>query len=477
MKTADFAATVPWTGIIGKPDFEPGYLFWDGLKFISMDEIQWPTIGGLEDRILHTRSLADENLFELIKAEEAFRDLVVGTLTDSLEVEILKRIETDAGLTASISVLTDVVDDPETGLAATYATLVLVQDAVDDPTTGLAATAALVASIQEAVNDPVTGLSAAWTTITAIQTQIDDPTDGLAALSASIVSVEEAIYDPLTGLEARLNTEIAARESGDDAVAAQIDTEIAASIDAGGLVKAYVDTELTASAASILGETDTRYAHISIEAIVAAHTDDITSLGAEYVLTVETSGGGVPRVAGFRVTNVGGPSGASDFVIQADKFGFVNTSGLGSVQPFIIDGGVVYITEAVIKELTIGTAKLAYNAATLPVTAWTEGITTGSSLQSLSITTSGAQVMIDFGVASYLTSGTPPISCNFIVKRNGSTILDIPRVVLYDPLILTSFTFFDTPAAGSYTYDLEANMGGGTWEHSHRSMRAIEYKR
>jgi hypothetical protein len=216
-------------------------------------------------------------------------------------------------------------------------------------------------------------------------------------------------------------------------------------------------------------------AEVTAEAIARAAADG--SLAAEYVLEVSTDGGGVARVAGFRTTVLGGPSGASEFVIQADKFGFVNTSGAGAVHPFIIDGGVVYITEAVIKELTIGTAKLAYNAATLAVTAWTEGIATGSSLQSLSITTSGATVMIDFGVASYLVTGSPPISCNFIVKRNGTTILDIPRVVVYDPLILTSFTFFDAPAAGSYTYTLEANMGGGTWEHSHRSMRAIEYKR
>ncbi len=111
--------------------------------------------------------------------------------------------------------------------------------------------------------------------------------------------------------------------------------------------------------------------------IVEAHVDDVEddldaavttiataqagvdSVAAEYVLKVTASGGGgVARVAGFRVTTQGGAGGSSDFVIQADKVAIVNASGMNQVAPFTVVSGIVYIDVAMIKDATITDAKI-----------------------------------------------------------------------------------------------------------------------
>jgi hypothetical protein len=58
------------------------------------------------------------------------------------------------------------------------------------------------------------------------------------------------------------------------------------------------------------------------------------------------------RVAGFRITNQGGGAGQSEFIVQVDKFALVDTSGGAKRIPFMVQGGVVYIDQAAIRELS-----------------------------------------------------------------------------------------------------------------------------
>lgn len=70
------------------------------------------------------------------------------------------------------------------------------------------------------------------------------------------------------------------------------------------------------------------------------------SVSAAYTLSI-TAGG---RVTGFQLLN--GVAGSS-FVVQSDKFVIVDSSGNYATSPFVVTGGVVYIQDANVQNLTV----------------------------------------------------------------------------------------------------------------------------
>ncbi|QPG08046.1 DUF1983 domain-containing protein (plasmid) [Klebsiella pneumoniae subsp. pneumoniae] len=49
----------------------------------------------------------------------------------------------------------------------------------------------------------------------------------------------------------------------------------------------------------------------------------------------------------------------SQFLVQADRFGLINTSNGNTTTPFVVENGVAYMNAAVIKDGSITNAKLA----------------------------------------------------------------------------------------------------------------------
>lgn len=86
---------------------------------------------------------------------------------------------------------------------------------------------------------------------------------------------------------------------------------------------------------------------------VTALQTNADALNQEYVLAVVGSGAS-KRVAGFRVTVPGGGTAPTEFVVQADKFAILGPDGTGVDTPFYVEGGVVYLKEAVIPSLQAG---------------------------------------------------------------------------------------------------------------------------
>jgi hypothetical protein len=133
------------------------------------------------------------------------------------------------------------------------------------------------------------------------------------------------------------------------------------------------------------------------------------------------------------------------------------------------------ITTAKIGDLQVSTLKIAGNAVTVPVYAYTSaGIVIASyqTIQSVSITTSGSVVKLDF---SFLLTGNTA-GCNFRLTRNGVDV--IPASSLSGGSGgLVSFTIGDSPAAGTYTYALLAQASGTTPLALMRSLFAMEIKK
>jgi len=158
----------------------------------------------------------------------------------------------------------------------------------------------------------------------------------------------------------------------------------------------------------------------TISETTAAVSGSIQSLKAEYTLAV-TAGN---RVAGFKVAS--SPT-SSSFIIQADKFQVVNDTGAGSISPFTVTGGVVFIDSARINTITadkiaagaITADKIAAGAITAAkIAAGTitgDKITAGTELSAPTITggsISGGSVNIGSGRFQVDTSGNVTITQN-----------------------------------------------------------------
>lgn len=153
------------------------------------------------------------------------------------------------------------------------------------------------------------------------------------------------------------------------------------------------------------------------------------------------------------------------------KDAIITSAKIGDAQITSAKIGDLEVNSAKIANLTVGTEKITGNAVTVPVSAYTQaGIVIASSqtIQSLSITTSGAPVQVFF---SFLLTTT---SCIFRLTRNGTDV--IPSSTLSGGG-LVAFAIGDAPAAGTQTYALLA-QGTGTGPLALlRSLLVIETKR
>ena len=140
-----------------------------------------------------------------------------------------------------------------------------------------------------------------------------------------------------------LTSEISALEA--DATA-KADAAKAAAEDG---AKTYTDT--------LVATTNGRVAAVEVSA--GANTTDITNINAKYTVKVDVNG----YVSGYGLiatSNNGVPT--SEFGVLADKF-WVCSPGVTKVIPFVVSGGKTYMDIAMIKDLTVTSAKIASLAA------------------------------------------------------------------------------------------------------------------
>lgn len=73
---------------------------------------------------------------------------------------------------------------------------------------------------------------------------------------------------------------------------------------------------------------------------------------------MEANSNGQKYVAGIAL-GIDGKNLQSQFLVQADRFGLINTSNGNTTTPFVIENGVAYLNAAVIKNGSIDNAKIA----------------------------------------------------------------------------------------------------------------------
>jgi hypothetical protein len=379
-------------------------------------------VAGFDD--LDARTLLDivNRQADLLLAEAEDRRAAI------VQVQQTTATETTA-LTRRITVLNSEVRDPYSGLGTAHARITKEEDLRVTADEALAseintlevslgaASAAIIAeqnariaadgTITAALNTEVSARQSGDATLTAsinteqvariaadqsleagLNTEVSARQSGDTALAASITTEQTARINADTSLEAGLNTEVSARQSGDNTLSAAITTEQTARISADNSITASLSAEVTARSDA----DDELEASITTEATARVTSDN--SLAAEYVLSVVTGGASTRRVTGFRVTNLGGAGGGTEFVVQTDKFVIVDTSGDIPTVPFKVSGGQVYIDKAVITEVTAGAILAGTITVALTLTAASivgGDITIGSGISKTTIDSSGAQ--------------------------------------------------------------------------------------
>lgn len=167
--------------------------------------------------------------------------------------------------------------------------------------------------------------------------------------------------------------------------------------------------------------------------------------------------------------------------------GALSTQDLIADSAFIANG---VILTAKIGDLQVDTVKIAGNAVTVPNSAYSAGSVTASNavggqitLQSMSITTSGAPVYIAFSTQFGLTTSSSPfIFIGRVKVFMGATEIYSSAVIPFpngqSPQY--SFTLSNTPAAGTYTLSvvlITETINGAIGTATNRSLFTIETKK
>ena len=163
-------------------------------------------------------------------------------------------------------------------------------------------------------------------------------------------------------IKAAVDTETKARTDADSALAGQITNlqaqtgkDINAAITSEATARANADGALGKRIDTVKAEVDGNSALIQEQAKAIADTDKKVS--AAWTLKMETStSGGQKYVAGIALGI--DSTGLSQFLVQADRFGLVNSVNGKITTPFVIENGVAYMNGAWIKDGTIDNAKI-----------------------------------------------------------------------------------------------------------------------
>ena len=197
--------------------------------------------------------------------------------------------------------------------------------------------------------------------------EVDDNSARITSLTTVVSDNQTATATRINQLEASTTTEIGkanaairteelARAAGDQAISSRVDT-IEAGLITDTQVKALIQVETTArvSADTALGQRiDTVQVSVgnqsaSIQEIRTAQITADGKINQAWTLKMEQQTDGKYVAAGIGLGIENGPAGLqSQFLVRADRFAVVSGSGSTSLAPFVVEGGQVFISQALI---------------------------------------------------------------------------------------------------------------------------------
>ncbi|SCW77756.1 Putative phage tail protein [Sphingobium faniae] len=220
---------------------------------------------------------------------------------------------------------------------------------------------------------------------------------------------------------------------------------------------------LTTQYASLSSTVSTQGVTItSQQTAITTINGNVTTLFGRWGVEIDVNG----YISGITTNNNGS---RSNFIIRADRFAITSSAGAGTAYPFEVISGVTYIKDAIIKDASIGTLKIA-KAAIFDVS-YDSG--TGNAIGTAWVTVCSATrtrydadsvfILTFGGVANLDADNTAATTMGISVEENGVSIWSAmvgrndagrPKPFFGQKII--------TPTAGAKTYTLRANRSNNT---------------
>lgn len=211
---------------------------------------------------------------------------------------------------------------------------------------------------------------------------------------------------------------------------------------------------------------------------------------ARYQIVGRIVGGGTQYLNGIYFDFVEDPDNPGQYLgqvqVDTDRFKLGRADENGTF-PFYLDGGVVYIESAVIKNLSIGTEKIDYSAITDLTIAY-QGVAVSPDGNEIVSAVVPAAATGDSGVLIQLTGFiTKPVlgpsnfgEWRYFLRRNGVEIASSPTLYYDDDIVYPlAFVHPDVATGLDPLYDFQASLfsGDGNFEIIQCKMIASRFKR
>lgn len=219
---------------------------------------------------------------------------------------------------------------------------------------------------QDSANANASALTSLTSRVTNVEGQVTSQASQLSSLTSQVNDASSKV------------DQMAQTITNNEKTQSSLNTSLQSQIDAQASANIKNQTELnnaTTSLAAIKSTQQTQATTISalsqqqtnLTAQVGDQTAELQELkktvvengnvNSTWMVKMETNSNGKKYAAGIAL-GIDGKNLQSQFLVQADRFGLINTSNGNTTTPFVIENGVAYINAAVIKDGSITNAKI-----------------------------------------------------------------------------------------------------------------------
>ncbi|HCU1112604.1 TPA: DUF1983 domain-containing protein, partial [Klebsiella pneumoniae] len=219
------------------------------------------------------------------------------------------------------------------------------------------------------------------------QDSADANASALTSLTSRVTNVEGQVTSQasqLSSLTSQVNDasskvdQMAQTITNNEKTQSSLNTSLQSQIDAQASANIKTQTELNNATTSLAAIKSTQQTQATtISALSQQQTNLTAQVGGQsaklqelkktvvengnvnstWMVKMETNSNGKKYAAGIAL-GIDGKNLQSQFLVQADRFGLINTSNGNTTTPFVIENGVAYINAAVIKDGSITNAKI-----------------------------------------------------------------------------------------------------------------------
>lgn len=219
---------------------------------------------------------------------------------------------------------------------------------------------------QDSANANASALTSLTSRVTNVEAQVTSQASQLSSLTSQVNDASSKV------------DQMAQTITNNEKTQSSLNTSLQSQIDAQASANIKNQTELnnaTTSLAAIKSTQQTQATTISalsqqqtnLTAQVGGQSAELQELkktvvengnvNSTWMVKMETNSNGKKYAAGIAL-GIDGKNLQSQFLVQADRFGLINTSNGNTTTPFVIENGVAYINAAVIKDGSITNAKI-----------------------------------------------------------------------------------------------------------------------